>query len=116
MENPGLFCVWKPMSGFCYPENPLTIGSCFSGIGGIELGAIEGLKRSGISAVVSWQIEIDPFCRRILKRHFPESKQYEDITEIKTEDLAKVDIIVGGFPCQDISVAGAGAGKTKMES
>ena len=75
----------------------MTHGSLFSGIGGFELGA----QRAGIKTI--WNCEINPFCRKILKKHFPETTQYTDITTLKNPPY--VDIISGGFPCQDISVA-----------
>lgn len=80
----------------------LTHGSLFSGIGGFELGAdLVGIK-------TKWSCEIQQFQRRILKKNFPKTKQYEDITELQNPEY--VDIISGGFPCQDISVAGKGEG------
>ncbi len=75
----------------------MTHGSLFSGIGGFELGA----ERAGINTI--WSCEINPFCRKVLKRHFPKTNQYTDITKLKNPPY--VDIISGGFPCQDISVA-----------
>lgn len=78
-------------------ENTLTHGSLFSGIGGFELGA----KRAGIPTI--WNCEIDEHKRKILRRHFPQAIQYEDITTM--ENPPYVDIISGGFPCQDISIA-----------
>ena len=75
----------------------MTHGSLFSGIGGFELGA----KRAGIKTI--WNCEINPFCRKVLKKHFPETRQYTDITTLKNPPY--VDIISGGFPCQDISIA-----------
>lgn len=80
----------------------LSHGSLFSGIGGFELGA----KLVGIET--KWSCEIQEFQRRILKKNFPNTKQYEDITELQKPEY--VDIISGGFPCQDISVAGKGEG------
>jgi DNA (cytosine-5)-methyltransferase 1 len=66
--------------------------SCFSGIGGLE---VPGLKPS--------LCEIDPNCRSVLKKTYPKSKIYEDINEI---EALKFNLICGGWPCQDISVAG----------
>lgn len=75
----------------------LTHGSLFSGIGGFELGA----QNAGIKTL--WNCEIDDYKRKVLKKNFPTVKQYKDITKIKKIDY--VDIISGGFPCQDISIA-----------
>lgn len=79
----------------------MTHGSLFSGIGGFDLAA----AWAGWTNV--FNCEIDPFCRRILKYHFPESKQYEDV---QTTDFSiwrdRVDVLTGGFPCQPFSVAG----------
>lgn len=81
----------------------LTIGSLFSGIGGLEL----GLERAGLGPVL-WQCEIDPFCRRVLAKHWPTVTRFEDVTQPRSYPHA--DLICGGFPCQDVSVAGRGAG------
>ena len=82
----------------------LTVGGLFSGIGGIEL----GLERAGME--VRWHSDIEPYCQAVLKHHWPDVPVYGDITEMKGEDLEPVDLICGGFPCQDISVAGRAAG------
>lgn len=82
----------------------LTIGSLFSGIGGLEL----GLERAGLGPV-AWQAEMDPFARGILARHWPEAHRYERVEDVGA-DAPHVDLICGGFPCQDISPAGRRAG------
>jgi len=82
----------------------LTIGSLFSGIGGLEL----GLERAGLGPVI-WQAESDPFARKVLAKHWPGVKVYEDVREID-ERAERPGIICGGFPCQDISNAGHRAG------
>ena len=81
----------------------------FSGIGGFSL----GLERAGMETVAF--CEIDPFCRRVLAKHWPETPCYDDVRTLTAERLASdgvgpVDVICGGFPCQDISEAGLGAG------
>ena len=58
----------------------------------------------GLRHQVKWQIEQNAFCQRILKKHWPDSKIYDDIKT--TKEIEPVDIMIGGFPCQDISVAG----------
>lgn len=82
----------------------MNVGSLFAGVGGFDL----GLERAGM--VVDWQVEIDPCCRAVLARHFPEARRHEDIRQVGAECLAAVDLISGGFPCQDLSAAGKGAG------
>lgn len=81
----------------------------FSGIGGFSL----GLERSGGFKTVAF-CEIDLFCCKVLEKHWPEVPIYDDIRTLTAARLASdritVDAICGGFPCQDISVAGKGAG------
>jgi len=55
---------------------------------------------------VVWQIEADAWCNKILARHWPEVTRYDDITTVDPGELEWVDLMVGGFPCQDLSVAG----------
>jgi DNA-cytosine methyltransferase len=82
----------------------MTIGSLFSGIGGLEI----GLEACGLGPV-AWQAESDPFARAVLAKHWPAVRRYEDVREIDHE-APPVDIICGGFPCQDISDAGKRVG------
>ena len=81
-----------------------TVGSCFAGIGGFELGLQWAFDDYGIDHKVKWQIEKNAFCQRILKKHWPNAKIYDDITT--TKEIEPIDILIGGFPCQDISTAG----------
>ena len=82
----------------------MNVGSLFSGIGGFDL----GFERAGMR--VSWQVELDPYCRAVLARHFPDAARFEDVQEVGVGSLDPVDLICGGFPCQDLSSAGRGAG------
>lgn len=77
----------------------------FSGIGGFSL----GLERAGMRTAAF--CEVDPFCRRVLKRHWPEVPIYDDVRKIRDEFDEPVDLICGGFPCQPFSVAGKRQGK-----
>ena len=87
---------------------PITIGGLFSGIGGLELGLERGLRSSGVDCATSWQCEIEPFARSVLRKHWPQVQQFDDITTIT--QVPYVDLICGGFPCQDLSRAGVQRG------
>ncbi len=82
----------------------IKVGSLFDGIGGAPLSAV----LSGAEPV--WASEIEKIPISITKRHFPNMKHYGDITQINGAEIEPVDIIVGGSPCQDLSVAGKRAG------
>jgi len=82
----------------------LTVGSLFAGIGGLDL----GLERAGMQ--VKWQVENDPYCIRVLEKHWPSVKRYGDVREIDWKAVEPVDLICGGFPCQPVSVAGSRKG------
>jgi DNA (cytosine-5)-methyltransferase 1 len=78
----------------------MKVGSLFSGIGGFDLGFINA------GYEVSWCVEKDTFCQKVLTKHFPNTKICDDITQVDPTTLDKIDVLVGGFPCQDISIAG----------
>jgi DNA (cytosine-5)-methyltransferase 1 len=84
----------------------LTGVSLFAGVGGFDL----AMERNGVDVVAS--VEIDKQCQKVLAKHFPKAKQFSDITDVKGSDLIAAGfkpnrgIITGGFPCQDLSVAG----------
>jgi DNA (cytosine-5)-methyltransferase 1 len=76
----------------------------FSGIGGFSL----GLERAGMRTVAF--CEIDPYCRAVLRKHWPDVPCFSDVRDLHAYDVGPVDVICGGFPCQDISHAGRQAG------
>ncbi len=105
----------------------MRAGSLFSGVGGFDL----GLERAGFE--IAFQAEIDPFCQKVLASHWPEVKRYGDVRAVGADRRADparpahlrtdgasvghderqqpaIDLICGGFPCQDLSVAGKRAG------
>lgn len=83
----------------------VTVVELFAGIGGLSL----GLERAGL--VVVGQVEIDPWCRSILARHWPEVPRHDDVRTAVDwwtgrPDRPRVDVVAGGFPCQPVSTAG----------
>ncbi len=78
----------------------LTVGELFAGIGGFGL----GFERAGFQ--VKWQVEIDDYATRVLEKHWPDVERFRDVRECGAHNLAPVDVICGGFPCQPHSLAG----------
>jgi DNA (cytosine-5)-methyltransferase 1 len=89
----------------------MRVGSLFSGIGGIEL----GLERAGGFETV-WFVENDLYAKAVLKKHWSNATIYDDITKLDFATIPRVDVLTGGFPCQDISNAGKRAGITGSRS
>jgi len=83
---------------------PLTFGSLFAGIGGFDL----GFEWAGMSC--KWQVEIDDYANRVLTKHWPDVPRWRDVRTWPQPGTESVDVICGGFPCQDISNAGKRAG------
>jgi len=83
----------------------MRIGSLFSGIGGLDL-AVE----AAFGGCTVWQVERDPYCVDVLERRWPGLDRLDDVHAAGRVTLSEVDILCGGFPCQDLSVAGKGAG------
>lgn len=88
---------------------PPTVGSLFSGCGGFDL----GFDAAGFD--LRWQVEIDPTARDVLARHWPGTARHEDVRAVGKRNLEPVDVVVGGFPCQDLSTAGKRGGFGKGE-
>jgi DNA (cytosine-5)-methyltransferase 1 len=88
----------------------LTFGSLFAGIGGFDL----GFERAGMQC--KWQVEIDPYCQKVLAKHWPDVRRHDDVRTWPQRNTQRVDVICGGFPCQDISNAGLRAGITGERS
>lgn len=92
-------------SGIHSGTRSLKFLSLFAGIGGLDL----GLERSGMECI--GQVEIDPFCRKVLAKHWPRVPRWEDVRTFTKDCIdEKPDLICGGFPCQDISSSGKQAG------
>ena len=83
----------------------LKIGSLFSGYGGLDcaVSAVTG-------ATVAWHVEWMPAPSAILERNFPGVPNYHDVSKVDWANVEPVDILTGGFPCQDLSLAGKRAG------
>lgn len=78
----------------------MRVASFFAGIGGIDL----GLERLGMQTV--FQCEWDPYCQKVLAKHWPEVKRHGDIRTLTADAIPDADVWAGGFPCQPFSVAG----------
>jgi DNA (cytosine-5)-methyltransferase 1 len=84
----------------------VTFGELFGGIGGFSL----GFERAGLTK--RWSVEIDPYCQRVLRKHWPNCGEWDDVRTFPPDPAEdwRVDVIAGGFPCQDISNAGPRVG------
>ena len=80
----------------------LTVGSLFSGIGGLDL----GLERAGMRVI--WQSEIDYYACRVLAKHWPDVPNLGDVTRIDWSTVERPDLICGGYPCPAFSTAARG--------
>ncbi len=83
----------------------MKIGSLFSGYGGLDMGV-----QAVLGGEVAWHVEFDAAPAKILAHHWPDVPNYGDITTVDFSRVEPVDILTGGFPCQDLSLAGRRAG------
>lgn len=83
----------------------MRIGSLFSGIGGLDLAC-----EQAFSGETVWQVEQEPYCQRVLESRWPNAKRHSDVREVGAHNLEPIDVLCGGFPCQDLSQAGRHAG------
>jgi DNA (cytosine-5)-methyltransferase 1 len=93
-----------PKTSLVMPPSRPTVGSLFAGIGGFDY----AFEQAGYRSL--WQVEINPLCAQVLAHRFPHARQYSDVNTVGAHNLAPVDILTGGFPCQDVSAMGARAG------
>ena len=83
----------------------MKIGSLFSGIGGLDLACEQVFDGQTL-----WQVEREPYCQKVLAARWPDAKRFDDVTQVSADVLEPVDVLCGGFPCQDLSIAGKRAG------
>ena len=86
----------------------MKIGSLFSGYGGLDL-AVTNVT----GAEVAWHCEWEDAPSKILDAHFPGVPNYKDVSKVDFTQVEPVDILTGGFPCQDLSLAGKRKGLTE---
>jgi DNA (cytosine-5)-methyltransferase 1 len=82
-----------------------TVTSLFSGIGGIDY----AFESAGFE--ITTQVEIDPFCQRVLRKHWPDAQLFGDVYAVRAEQLQPTHVLTAGFNCQPFSLAGAGRGE-----
>jgi len=83
----------------------LRVGSLFSGYGGLDLAVLNVLD-----AEMAWHCEWEDAPSKILAKHFPDVPNYRDVSKVDFTQVEKIDVLTGGFPCQDLSLAGKRAG------
>lgn len=88
-------------------SEPLTAGSLFSGYGGLERGVEQAL---GVPLDVRWVCDNDPRAAKVLDRRYPGVPNLGDVTEVDWTAVEPVEVVTGGFPCQDVSCAGRRVG------
>lgn len=102
MAEANIVGITRPQSLQSIAPSHYSVASFFAGIGGFDI----GFEAAGFS--ISMQCEIEPFCQSILKKHWPSIPLHQDITKIESHEIPSSDVWVGGFPCQDLSLARMG--------
>lgn len=97
------------ISGAFSARSRFVVASLFAGIGGFDI----AFEAAG--AIVATQCELDPFCRSVLKRHWPKAKLFDDITAMDPNDLTNTNLWTAGFPCQDVSLARGNHGRSGLK-
>lgn len=103
--------IFLDQSGSTPEVGTLTVGSLFSGIGGFELG-FEATGRFE----TRWQVECDPYATKVLEKHWPDVVRHDDVCTWPNETTEPVDVLLGGFPCTNISSSGKKNGLAGSES
>lgn len=101
-DSPGMARTGPTASRARPSQSNYSAASFFTGIGGFDI----GFESAGFS--ISMQCEIEPFCQSLLRKHWPNVPLHGDITKLKSEYIPKSDVWIGGFPCQDLSLARMG--------
>ena len=96
----------EPSAGLRGPKTGIRFLSLFAGLGGFDL----GLEAAGMTSV--GQVEIDPYCQAVLKKHWPHVPLVADIRDVKGDEFGAVDLVCGGFPCQPFSTSGKRNGQS----
>lgn len=80
----------------------IRIGSLFSGCGGLDMGIEAAL---GPDAETVWQVEKDPYATKVLEKHWPNAERYTDVRAVGSHNLSPCDVLIGGFPCTEVSIS-----------
>ncbi|NJQ04253.1 DNA cytosine methyltransferase [Streptomyces lonarensis] len=99
-----------PLEGIVTAPPPLRLGSLCTGYAGLDEAVTAALAQRGIPTVTEWVADPDPGASAILAHRMPGVPNLGDITAVDWADVPPVDVLAGGFPCQDVSAAGARAG------
>ncbi|GAA4943147.1 hypothetical protein GCM10023224_27260 [Streptomonospora halophila] len=106
MSEPGNLLLQPPPSPTPALADPVTVGSLCTGIAGLDLGTAEALGRTRLA----WVADNDPDIARFLHARFPQVPNLGDLGAVEWRRVEPVDVLTAGFPCEDVSISGRGAG------